>query len=116
MTDANGWLRLDYGFPEHRKIIGLSDAAFRAHVEAMAWSGRAGTNGHIPAAAAARYAKPATCRALVDAGAWDALPDGSYTIHDWGDYQPPTDPTERARWFNAERQRRHRSGRRDRNA
>jgi hypothetical protein len=109
--DANGWLRIAYGFAEHRKILGLSDAAFRAHVAVMGWAGRNGTDGHVPRAAAALYAKPPVCRALVDAGVWDALPDGSYSIHDWSEYQPPTDPAERARWFNADRQRRFRGSR-----
>ena len=116
MNESNGWLRLDYGFPEHRKVIGLSDAAFRAHVEAMAWSGRSRTDGHLPAGAVARHASPKVRAALVDAGVWDALPDGSYVIHDWAEYQPPTDPAERARWFAADRQRRYRGNRRDRDA
>ena len=44
----NGWLRLDVGFAEHPKILGLPDAAVVAHLRAMCWSGRAGTDGHIP--------------------------------------------------------------------
>ena len=116
MTDANGWLRIAYSFADHPKVIGLPDAAFRAHVIAMCWVGRAGTDGHLPAGAAAHYAPPKARAALVDAGLWDAFPDGSYAIHDWAEYQPPTDPDARARWFAADRQRRHRRNRRERDA
>ena len=116
MTDANGWLRIDYGFAEHRKIVGLPDAAVVAHLRVMCWAGRNATAGHVPAAIASMYALQKIRRALVDAGVWDTLPDGSYVIHDWAEYQPPTDPDERARWLAASRQRRFRGNRRDRDA
>ena len=116
MTADNGWLRLDYGFAEHRKILELAPEAVVAHLRAMCWAGRNRTDGHLPAAAAGLYATPKIRATLVAAGVWDAMPDGSYSIHDWAEYQPPADADERARWFNAERQRRHRAGRRDRDA
>ena len=40
-------LRFDDQFPIHRKVSGLSDAAFRLHVEAIFWCDRNLTDGFI---------------------------------------------------------------------
>lgn len=116
--DAEGWLRISYGFAEHPKILRLAAEAgadaVLIHLRVMGWVGRTGTDGHVPAAAASLHATPKVRAALVAAGVWDALPDGSYVIHDWAEYQPPSDPEARARWLNADRQRRFRGNRRDR--
>jgi hypothetical protein len=39
------WVRLDDSFPEHPKVIALTDAAFRAHVRGLCYAGRFLTDG-----------------------------------------------------------------------
>ena len=77
------WVRLDDRFPEHPKIVGLSDRAFRAHVTGLAYCARYLTDGTVP-----RGALPAR-RVLVElvaAGLW--APDGAdaCSIHDYLDW------------------------------
>lgn len=38
--DPRAFVRVDIGYDEHPKVAPLTDAAFRAHVEAMTWCGR----------------------------------------------------------------------------
>lgn len=42
------WVRFDDQYPIHRKVAGLSDAAFRLHSAAIFWSARNGTDGFVP--------------------------------------------------------------------
>jgi len=42
------WVRFDDQFPIHRKLAGLSDAAFRLHVSAIFWCARNLTDGVVP--------------------------------------------------------------------
>lgn len=42
------WIRLDDNFPEHPKIIGLSDSAFRLFISMLCYSNRYLTDGLIP--------------------------------------------------------------------
>jgi hypothetical protein len=81
------WLRLDDGFPEHPKVIGLSDGAFRLHVSAMCYAHRNVTDGHIPA----RWPPPRLARhapALVTARLWVPDPEGDgWIIHGYTDWQ-----------------------------
>ncbi len=42
------WVRYDDQYPIHRKVAGLSDAAFRLHTAAIFWSARNGTDGFVP--------------------------------------------------------------------
>jgi len=42
------WLRIEGRMPQHHKVAPLSDAAFRLHVTAMAWSVEGKTDGKIP--------------------------------------------------------------------
>ncbi len=43
------WLKIDDGFAEHRKIVGLNDRAFRLHVVALVYCARNLTDGHLTA-------------------------------------------------------------------
>jgi len=58
--DNRTFVRIDDGYPENPKVMPLSDAAFRAHIEAICWSSRQDgrTNGRIPKAVAARMWRP----------------------------------------------------------
>jgi hypothetical protein len=42
------WTRLGDDFTDRPDVIGLSDAAFRAHVEALVWSNQQTTDGRLP--------------------------------------------------------------------
>lgn len=85
------WLRLDDRFPNHEKIAALSDVAFRAHVEGLAFCAEQLTDGIIPRRKAEKIAngcmaeltaKPAHGQPL-----WSAKGDG-YEIHDYLVYNP----------------------------
>lgn len=94
------WVRLDDGFAEHPKILGLSDSAFRAHVAALCYCNRNLTDGRVPAAFTNGQASE-----LVAAGVWES--DGQwFVIHDYADYQPTGDETERIRELRREAGRR----------
>lgn len=85
------WVRLDDGFPEHPKILGLSDAAFRLHILALCYAARNLTDGMIPQAwltgGKGRTVPKATVQ-LVLSGVWNALESGGFQIHDYLQYQP----------------------------
>ena len=95
------WVKLDDGFPRHPKIVGLSDRAFRAHVEALCYAATYTTDGYLTSGVARHLASPAARRELAEAGVWDVNGDG-YAIHDYLAYQPSRAEVE------AERQRRTR--------
>jgi len=85
------WVKFDDGFPEHPKIIGLSDAAFRLHVEAVSYCNRQLTDGLVlavvlPRITSARHPVKVAAE-LVSAGVWEAT-EGGWWIHDYLDYQP----------------------------
>ena len=42
------WVRFDDQYPIHRKVAGLSDAAFRLHTSAIFWCARNLTDGYVP--------------------------------------------------------------------
>lgn len=104
------WVRFDDQFPIHRKVSGLSDSAFRLHVEGVCWSVRNLTDGFVPASdlhALASARRPLKfVPELVVRGSWhladepcesekcpahadyraEAVGDG-WIIHDFFDYQ-----------------------------
>lgn len=76
-------LRFDDQFPLHRKVDGLTDSAFRMHVEAIFWSARNLTDGFITQddlTSACRYRKPeGYLTQVVKRGAWHRIADGQIT-------------------------------------
>jgi len=87
MTPTPPWLRLDAGFPEHPKVIGLTDAAFRLHVEALCYARRNLTDGQVPKGWPP-HRLGRSVPALVDAHLWvpDVTGDG-WVIHGYLDWQ-----------------------------
>jgi hypothetical protein len=85
-------LKFDDQFPIHRKVHGLTDAAFRLHVEAIFWCARNLTDGFIAQddlGSVSRYRRPEGYVAeLVRRGAWDIAEDG-WTIHGYLEWQQP---------------------------
>jgi hypothetical protein len=79
-----GWLRLDDAFGDHPKVIGLSDRAFRAHVEGLVYCARYLTDGQVPKA---KGPVPRVAVELERAGLWSSTKRG-WVIHDFLDYNP----------------------------
>lgn len=81
------WVNKDDQMPEHPKVWGLSDAAYRLHDSGICYCNRQLTDGLISAAKVPtlvpRFRK-ATLTELVDKGIWRSLNDGqAYEIHDF---------------------------------
>ncbi len=84
------WVRLDDNYPEHPKVIGLSDAAFRLHTIALFYSARLLTDGLLPRTwltGGRGRAVPKVTAELVAAGVW-CVEGHDYRIHDYLSYQP----------------------------
>ena len=79
--DSRTFVRIDQGYDEHPKVFPLSDAGFRAHVEAICWSGRnPRQNGVIPRAVARKKWRPKIITELVESGLFDEHSDGYEVI------------------------------------
>jgi len=121
------WVRFDDQFPIHRKVRGLSDTAFRLHIEAVFWCARNLTDGFVPAddlldvASARRPLK--FVPELVVRGIWHLADesckseycpahvdnqghpvDSGWLIHDYFEYQPSKAKVERERKAKSQRQ------------
>jgi hypothetical protein len=108
------WAKLDDSFPEHPKVIGLSDRAFRVHVTAICFAAKNETDGEIPRAALARLAGTGKAAAeLVAAGLWDTTSRGGWAIHDYLKYNPSKLLLDEKRQQTAERVERWRNDRRN---
>lgn len=93
------WVRIDDGFSEHPKVLGLSDAAFRLHVHALCYVARALTDGRIPRVwlTGGKSRKvPKAVTELVDARVWDESGE-DFHVHDYLSYQPSRDEVEERR-------------------
>ena len=78
------WLRLEDKFTRHPKVRGLSDKAFRVHVDVLCQAAEWLTDGRIPPDFTRRTA---IVSELETAGLWDRNGAG-WVIHDWSDYNP----------------------------
>jgi hypothetical protein len=81
-----GWVRLDDGFPRNPKVLGLSDRAFRASIEAMCYAAEYDTDGILPGSYL-RGVRPSVMRELIEAGLWDEE-HGLISVHDYLAYNP----------------------------
>lgn len=89
------WVRLDNGFPEHPKVIGLTDAAFRLEVEAMCYAHRNLTDGLVPPTYARGRLRAA--HELEAARLWVPGPEGGWLLHDYLAWQNSRAAVEDAR-------------------
>lgn len=110
-----GWVYLDDGFPDHPKVEGLSDGAFRLYLVSLCHARRWNTNGAV-GAQLARTMRADTWRRraaeLRAARLWDDAPGAheSFVIHDWADWNRTQQSRSEAgrkaaaaRWANARR-------------
>ena len=78
------WVKMDDRLPEHPKVIGLSDKAFRLYVTSICFSSANTTDGEIPRAALARLAgTPKLAGELVAGGLWDTTSRDGWAVHDY---------------------------------
>lgn len=118
------WVRFDDQYPIHRKVDGLSDAAFRLHTSAIFWSARNLTDGSVTredldgvsarVRTPERFAAECTKRGVWHLGDEDcpsekcpANGQGSsddWIIHDYWDFQPSKAQVMRDRAAAARRQ------------
>lgn len=97
-----GWLRLDDGFTDHRKIVKLkTDQRRWTWLRVLAYTARF-RSPEIPddIAYTVSTATPKYLEECVEIGLLDRKDDGSLVVHDWSDYQPkdPTKAERQARW------------------
>lgn len=89
--DHRIFIRVDQGYDEHPKVMPLSDAAFRAHVEAMCWASRnERQNGLIPEQVARKKWKARVIAELVASRLFDER-EGGYEVHDYLDFNRSAD-------------------------
>lgn len=96
------WVKLDDGFAEHPKIVGLSDGAFRLLVASFCYCGRWGTDGLLPQGALKM--KPAHVRELISRGNWHesghecgtcpAIANGAHYVHEFLVHNPSAEEVE----------------------
>ena len=116
------WVRFDDQYPIHRKVDGLSDAAFRLHTSAIFWSARNLTDGLVSeedlGGVTARVRTPARFAAeCVRRGVWHGarepcdsekcpgpVDSDGWIIHDYWEYQPKKAQVIRERAAAARRQ------------
>lgn len=95
------WLRIDDGFPEHRKLVGLKRSERWTWLEVLAYCARQGNDGVLPAGITdvLKHVTPAFILRCVSLGLLDKN-DGVLTVHDWATYNPkdPTKSERMARW------------------
>lgn len=97
-----GWLRLDDGFTEHRKLLLLDRKDRWTWLELLTYVARQNDNGHVPRGVAdvLRHVTPKFLQDCIRVGLLDASEDGFY-VHDWDEYNPPDKNAERQRKYRA---------------
>ena len=94
------WVYLDDQYPEHPKVDGLSDGAFRLHTAAICYSNRLRTNGVVTADRIPRLMpkfRASYIQELVDRLLWHELGDGAaYELHDYLDWNRSREQIEEA--------------------
>ena len=112
------WVRLDDGAPGHRKIVGLSDAAFRLWIVGLTHCNQQANDGRFSAHAArimfGYLASPelgkGAAAELVAADLWAPTDDG-YEVRNYLEYQPSKAERDSANKAAAERMRNMRARR-----
>lgn len=102
------WIKIDDSFPDHPKIIGLSDKAFRAHIQGLCYCGRFLTDGFIPLVAVKRLADDEAVQELFAASLWLHHSDG-IIIDNYLEHQTSKEEVEHKRELSRKRSERYRS-------
>jgi hypothetical protein len=106
------WIKIDDTFPNHPKIVGLTDKAFRVHISGLCYCGTYLTDGYVPMTIAGRLALEdmSVIAELVNAGLWrDKVQENGFYIHDYLAHQTSKQQVEDKREALRERQKRYRT-------
>ena len=98
------WIKLDDGFPQNPKIVGLGDHSFRLYISALCYSGKYLTDGFIPQAIINQLGDATE---LLEMGLWEETLGGIQVIN-YTEYQTPKAEVEKKREANRERVTRYR--------
>jgi hypothetical protein len=98
------WIKLDDGFPQNPKIVGLGDHSFRLYISALCYSGKYLTDGFIPQAIINQLGDATE---LVQMGLWEETLGGIQVIN-YIEYQTPKAEVEKKREANRNRVTRYR--------
>lgn len=85
--DTRTYITVHDGLPDHPKIEGLSDSAFRLLIETWCWCSRHLTDGEVKAASWAKRGTAKTRKELVDAGCAVVTSTGDVFMHDYLQHQ-----------------------------
>ena len=107
---AKMWVKIDNGLPDHPKVIGLSDAAFRLYVTGICYSSRFLTDGELSSAVLRRLGGAEAAQELVKAGLL-AETAGGAQIASYGEYQQSKETVEAKKEANRKRVTRYREKR-----
>lgn len=105
------WIKIDDSFPDHPKVVGLSDQAFRTHISGLCYCGRYLTDGFIPMQIAARFVDEdmSTIAELVRAELWrEDITNNGFVIHDYLAHQTSKAQVEHKREALRQRAKRYR--------
>jgi len=104
------WIKINDSFPDHPKIIGLSNEAFRTHIHGLCYCGRFLTDGFIPIAAINKLGTNETVIALVEAKLWiEDLNANGFVILNYLEHQTSKSQVEEKRKAVRERVKRYRN-------
>jgi hypothetical protein len=106
------WIKLDDNAPEHPKVAGLSDRAFRWWVRGLCYASRFLTDGLLPFVFT-RAIPQKTINELSVSGLW-TLGELGWHIHDYVEHQSVKADVKGAQQANRERQRRYQERRQQR--
>jgi hypothetical protein len=92
-VDDRTYIRLHDGMPDHPKVVGLSNAAFRLYVESLCWCSRHLTDGVIPMPALKRLGgwSPAALKEIIAATLYENGNGSGWIIHDYTEHQRTAD-------------------------
>lgn len=97
------WVKIDDGFPDHPKIVGLSLRSKWMHIQGLCYAARFLTDGAVPVNVAKGWGNPSE---LLSAGLWVLRDAGhGYLIHDFLAYNPSREQVENDRRSSRERMR-----------
>lgn len=80
------YIRVDVLLPDHEKLDGLSDKAFRTLIELWCWCGLNRTDGFVRDAKWKTFGTPPAREALAERGLAERA-DGGWIMHDYLDHQ-----------------------------
>lgn len=96
------WIRLDDNFPDHPKVITLSDKAFRTYISGLCYASRYLTDGYLAEPVVKRLDGVLSAVELEGMGLWQKAENG-WQIASYSEYQTSKEQVEAAKAKNRER-------------